>query len=128
MMMMMLMRINFFCGMVDQRKTFRLICSWDHCQRSSPSRISNMPQAGFEPVQSLSSGLAEWSCAVLITTTPQCISFEFFYFIKNHKISLSYEWFSVLNDILLPKLVISSWNGHVVFFLWEVPSNKTSGM
>ena len=59
MMMMMLMRINFFCGMVDQRKTFSLISSWDHCQRSSPSRISNMPQAGFEPVQSLSSGLAE---------------------------------------------------------------------
>ena len=33
-----------FCGMVDQRKAFSLISSRDHCQRSSPSRISQ----GFE--------------------------------------------------------------------------------
>ena len=33
--------------------------SRDHCQRSSPSRISDMLQAGFEPVQNLSSGFAE---------------------------------------------------------------------
>ena len=48
-----------FCGMVDQRKAFSLISSWDHCQRSSPSRISNSPRAGFEPVQKLSSSLDE---------------------------------------------------------------------
>ena len=29
-----------------------------------------MPQGGFEPAQNLSSGLVEWSCAVVITTTP----------------------------------------------------------
>ena len=39
-----------------------------HCQRSSPSRISDTPRAGFQPAQNLSSGLVEWSCAVVITT------------------------------------------------------------
>ena len=61
--------MNCFCGMVDRRKAFSLISSQDHCQRSS--RISNMPRAGFKPEQNLSSGLVEWSCAVVITTTPQ---------------------------------------------------------
>ena len=42
----------------------------DHCQRSSPSRISDTPRAAFEPAQNLSSGFVEWSCAVVITTTP----------------------------------------------------------
>ena len=69
---MMMMVVNCFCGMVDQRRVFSLISSWDHCQRSSPSRISDMPRAGFEPEQNLSSGFAEGSCAVVITTTPRC--------------------------------------------------------
>ena len=67
---MMMMMMNCFC-MVDRRKAFSFISSRDHCQRSSPSRVSNMPRAGFEPVQNLSSGLAEWSCAVVITATPR---------------------------------------------------------
>ena len=66
-----MMMMNCFCGMVDWRKAFGLISSRDHCQRSSPSRISSTPRAGFEPAQNLSSGLVEWSCAVVITTTPQ---------------------------------------------------------
>ena len=70
MMMMMMMLMNCFCGMVDRRKTFSLISSLDHYQRSSPSRISDTPWAGFEPAQNLSSGLVEWSCAVVITTKP----------------------------------------------------------
>ena len=53
MMMMMMMMMNCFCGMVDQRKAFSLISSWDNCQRSSPCRISDMLRAGFEPVQTL---------------------------------------------------------------------------
>ena len=57
--MMMMMMMNCFCGMVDRRKTFSLISSWDHCQRSSPSRISDTPRAGFETAQNLSSGLVE---------------------------------------------------------------------
>ena len=40
-----IMMMNCFCGMVDRRKAFSLIFSWDHCQRSSPSRISDTPQA-----------------------------------------------------------------------------------
>ena len=39
--------LNCFCGIVNRRKAFRLISSRDHCQRSSPSRISDTPQAGF---------------------------------------------------------------------------------
>ena len=73
MMMMMVMVMNCFCGMVDQQKEFSLISSRDHCQGSSPSQISDTPPAGFEPAQNLSSGLVEWSCAIVITTTPRCI-------------------------------------------------------
>ena len=53
----MMMMMNYFCDVVDRRKTFSLISSRDHRRRSSPSRISNTSQAGFEPVQNLSSGL-----------------------------------------------------------------------
>ena len=45
MMVMMMMLMNCFCGMVNWRKVFSLISSRDHCQRSSPSRISDTPQA-----------------------------------------------------------------------------------
>ena len=51
--------MNSFYGMVDRRKKFSLISRRDHCQRSSPSRISDPPRAGFEPVQNLSSGLVD---------------------------------------------------------------------
>ena len=59
MMMMVMMMMNSFCGMVNRRKAFSLISSRDHCQRSSPSRISDMSRARFEPAQTLSSGLVE---------------------------------------------------------------------
>ena len=58
-----MMMMNCFCAMVDRRKAFSLISSWDHCQRSSPSRISDTPRAGFEPVQNLSSGFVEVLCS-----------------------------------------------------------------
>ena len=63
--------MNCFCGMVDRQKAFSLISSRDHCQRSSTSSISDTPQAGFELAQNLSSDFVEWSCAVVITTTPR---------------------------------------------------------
>ena len=66
-----MMIINCFCGMVDWRKAFSLISSREHCRRPLPSRIFNTPRAGFEPAQNLSSGLIEWSCAIMLTTTPQ---------------------------------------------------------
>ena len=56
---MMMIMMNCFCGMVDQQKAFSLISSRDHCQRFSPSQISDAPRAGFEPAQNLSSGLVE---------------------------------------------------------------------
>ena len=55
----MVMMMNCFCGMVDGRKAFSVISSQSHCQRSSPSQISDTPRAGFEPAQNLSSGLVE---------------------------------------------------------------------
>ena len=62
-----LILMNCFCGMVKRRKPLSLVSNWDHCQRSSPSRISDTMRLGLEPVQSLSSGFVEWSCAVVIT-------------------------------------------------------------
>ena len=56
MMMMIMMMMNRFCGMADRRKTFRLIFSRGHYKRSLPLRISNTPQAGFEPTENVSSG------------------------------------------------------------------------
>ena len=56
--------MNCFCGMVDRRKDY-LIFSLDHCQRSSTLRISDTPQARYEPVHNLSSCCVEWSCAVV---------------------------------------------------------------
>ena len=53
------MVMNYFCGMVDRQKTISFISSRDHCQRSSPSQISDTLQVGFEPAQNLSSGLVE---------------------------------------------------------------------
>ena len=41
-----MMMMNCFRGMVDRQKAFSLISSRDHCQRSSPSRISDTPRAG----------------------------------------------------------------------------------
>ena len=54
-------KLLFLCGVISSR---------DHCQRFSPSQISNKPQAGFECAQNLSSGFAECNCAVVITITP----------------------------------------------------------
>ena len=61
-----MMMMNCFCGMVDRQKALSLISSRDHCQRSSPSWISETLRVGFEPAQNLSSGFVEWSCAVVI--------------------------------------------------------------
>ena len=71
-MMMMRLMMNCFGGMDDRQKAFLLISGWDHCQRFSPCKISDTPQAGFEPAQNLSSGFVEWSCAAMITITPRC--------------------------------------------------------
>ena len=93
MMMMVVMMMDSFCEMVDRRKAFSLISSREHCQRSSPSRNSNTPRAGFEPVQNLSSGFVEWRCAVLITPIPRrptiAHRFSYVYYIKFNQ---KYSW------------------------------------
>ena len=71
MMMMMMIMMNRFCDVVDRQKVFGLISSRNHWQRSSTSRISNKSRAGFDPAQNRSSDFAEWSFALVITTT-QC--------------------------------------------------------
>ena len=55
-----MMMMNSFCGMVDWRKAFSLVSSWDHCQRSSPLQIYDKLWASLQPAQNLSSGLVEW--------------------------------------------------------------------
>ena len=66
-----LMMMNCFCRMVDRQQAFSLMSSRNHCQRFSPSQISDTPRAGFKFVQNLSSGFVEWICVVVITATPQ---------------------------------------------------------
>ena len=90
------MMMNCFCGMVDRRKVFSLISSRDHCQGFSPSRISDTLQAGFETVQNLSSGFVEWSCVVVITTTPR----------RDKQFNNNLNWVIPPNDIVLIKNVI----------------------
>ena len=63
--------MNCFCGMVNQRKAFSLTSSRDHCQRSSPLETSDTPRERFEYAQNLSPAFVEWSCTVVITTTPR---------------------------------------------------------
>ena len=52
--------MNCFCGMVDQRNALIPVSSLDHCQRFSPSQISDLPWADFEPARNLNSGFIEW--------------------------------------------------------------------
>ena len=77
--------LNCFCGMVDRRKTFSLISRRENCQRSSPSRISDTPQAGFKPIQNLSSGLVEWICGVMITNTPRRMNIHGMWMLPCHQ-------------------------------------------
>ena len=105
-MMMMMMMMHCFCGMVDRRKVFRLISSRDHCQRSSPLRISNTPRAGFEPSQSLNSGSVEWSCAVVITTTPRRNMRQY----SRHKMVADLRTWKLISDKRLKTFRKLVWN------------------
>ena len=101
--------MNCFCGMVDWWKMFSLISSWDHCQRSSPSWISNTLWAGFEPAQNLSSGFVELSCAVVITTTHSIATKNKIHKINTHRhTKISFLGFS------------SSFLLHHCFCIWKL--------
>ena len=75
MMIMILMMMNYFCGILDEKKVISLIFSLDHCQRSSPLQISGMLRAGFDTVQNLTLGCVERSWALVITTLHHTATF-----------------------------------------------------
>ena len=55
--------------------------------KSSPSQISNMLQAGYEPVQNLSSVFVKWSYAVVVITNHSTTNFfppQLFAIVLNH--------------------------------------------
>ena len=62
--------VNCFYGMVDRRKALSLISSRDHCQRFL-TIMYLWHAARYEPAQNLSSGSVEWTCVVVIITTPR---------------------------------------------------------
>ena len=64
----MMKAMNCFYWMVDQQKTIRLISRRDHCQKFSPSQISDTAR-GFELTQNLSLGFGESGCAIVIALT-----------------------------------------------------------
>ena len=106
---MMVMLMNYFCYAVDQQKAFSLVSSRDYCQKSASLQISDMPRAGFESLQKLSLGLAEWSCAVMITTTPwhNMMIVILFLFIYNNTFLLQTE---VLMRLLIIKQNVTNVN------------------
>ena len=124
--------------MVKRRKAFSLISSRGHCQRSSPLRISNTPQVGFEPAQNLSSGLVEWSFAVVITTTPRRYNLQYsdsknclitldVFFITNHGFCIITAWMHYI--LFLPVsfrnvklLAIFNWVFLMSDYLWFMVS------
>ena len=113
-----MMMMNCFCDVVDRRKVFSLISSWAHCQRSSPSRISHKPRAGFEPLQNLRSGFIEWSFAVVITTTPRCHC-SITYFCKIYSYIYSYcNWWLIFHSFMYHVK-----NYHVQVNLWYLLRN-----
>ena len=96
----MMIMMNSFCGIVDQRKTFSLISSLGHCQRFSTSQISDMPQTRFELAQNLSSVFSIWCCAVVITT-----KLPLFVIACCSRIIVSIQsvyWFSVITYLVRP--------------------------
>ena len=63
-----LMMMNCFCRMTDQRNALSFISSWVYCRKFPPSQSSDMPGADFKPAWNSSSGFAQQSCVVVIIT------------------------------------------------------------
>ena len=96
-----MMMANCFCGIVVQQKTLSFISTWDLCQRSSSSQVSNMPRVRFASAHNLSSGFVK-CCAVVLSmkySIPlKSFSFSFFF---THFLSLYVTWEFVLSILLL---------------------------
>ena len=67
------------------KRHLNVISSWDHCQRFSPSQISDMQWPGFEPILSLSS---DFVCAEVINT-------------YNYKYKWTYKYWWTQKNILI---------------------------
>ena len=68
---MMMIMMNCFSGMVDRRKLISIIFSRNLYQRFSPSKISDVPGAGFKSLPKIKSNFVEWSWVVKLTLTPR---------------------------------------------------------
>ena len=65
----MMVMMNYFCGdVVDRRKAYSRISSWGYCKILT---IVNVPHAASRVWTCVDndSGLANWSCAIVVTTT-----------------------------------------------------------
>ena len=118
--------------MVNRRKPLGHIPSRDHFQRSLPSQIFDKPRVGFEPPRNMSSSFAEWSCAVVITTTPRCSDYNhwknhakyfyvyFFYFLISSDIFIFLVYWLPHELAKLRTRVLacpSAWRAHVLMYL-----------
>ena len=95
-----MMMMSCFSGMFDRQKAFSFITNQVHCQRFSPSQISDTLRAGFEPALKQSSDFVEWmrSCRsdTHYSTVPQASVFS------------PYHAPSILRDLLVNQCQFSS--------------------
>ena len=111
-----------FAEWLTNVRRWSLICSRDHYRRFSPSQISDTPRPVFEPAQN-GSGFVEWSCAVVITTTPHnllyiCSSFDKFYLRTTYFCLLmekSGVFFAIHFVDILNLFLVNSWDFRVRF-------------
>ena len=101
----MMIMMNCFCGMIDQGKVCSLLRPLPEILTITFLMPQNMPRAGFEPVQNLSSGLVEWSCAVVIATTSP--SFPFSWDIKKILQTYCFGYFGHAT-LRKPKVILST--------------------
>lgn len=64
-------KMNCFCGVIDQRKALNLTQGQEHCQRFSRLQIIDSLLAEFDPAQNLIEDIDDLLYAAVITTTPQ---------------------------------------------------------
>ena len=91
----MMMLMSYFFGMFERRMAFSLISSGDHCQRSSPLRISNSRfWTGAEPVfkpslMNLGSSYSHYTTASIFFANFWNILFQWYFQILSKDIRTS---------------------------------------
>ena len=67
------MMMTYFSGIIDRRKALTLFpAGTSHFHHGPPSWIFSRSRDGFITAQNMSLGFDEWSCALMIATTPRC--------------------------------------------------------